>query len=81
MRRSGDSYSRDTAKTEIRGGAVWSVLAPGSTSVSVAVRLMEEERKQENLLSKDSNGELLYCNTKYRELYIRAPELHLSFDF
>lgn len=50
---------RHTAKPEIRGGAVWSVLAPGSTSISVTVRLIEEERKQGNLLSLDLNGELL----------------------
>lgn len=35
---------RHTAKPEIRGRAVWSVLAPGSTSISVTVRLMEEEK-------------------------------------
>lgn len=54
-RKSGDGSSWDTAKTQIRGRAVWSVLAPCSTSVSVAVRLKEEERKRDHLLPKDSN--------------------------
>ena len=36
---------RDTAKPEIRGRAVGSVLAAGCTSVSVTVRLEEGERK------------------------------------
>lgn len=61
---------RHTAKPEIRGGAVWSVLAPGSTSISVTVRLIEEERKQGNLLSPDLNGELLLFRVKYRNHFI-----------